>query len=191
MNRLRAVLLAVATFVLLVLATPGIDSLGLDRISQKDREAALEDGVPEVVLSGLSVFGAVRRPLLRLFTPLEHPLRIEQSWGLYGSGPERVRRMEILLDEELVYRTEDSEHDWREPMFRNRRLRPMVDTVSRKPDAENRDALMWLISDRAAADHSDLSRVEVRFTVAKFPGSDARVAHAFEMLPPHWTPERL
>jgi hypothetical protein len=190
-SRLRAALLAVVYLGLLVLATPGIDSLGMDGLSRKERQLGRQAGVPEVALDALELIGDVRRPLVRLLTPLQRPLRIEQSWGLYGGGVASVRRMEILLDETLVYRTEDREHDWLEPVLRNRRLRPMVDTVSRKPGSENRDALRWLIADRAAAEHPELSRIEVRFTVAPFPGTDPKLAHAFAMRPPDWAPERL
>ena len=190
MSQLRAALLAVIYVSLFILATPGLDSLGLDRLTDKSRQQAIEEGVPAVLLDLTDRLTNLRRPLLKKLTPLQRPLRIEQSWGLYGSGPARVRRMEVLLDGVLVYRSGSSEHDWMEPVFRNRRLRPMLDTVSRKPNAENRNALMWLIADRAAAD-PDLEEIEVRFTVARYPGTSEKTAHAFRMVPPDWAPERL
>lgn len=190
MSRLRAVFLAAVYLGLFALATPGIDSLG-SRLNKQARQEALDEGVPKFVLDGIAAVGRARRPFLKYLTPLQRPLRIEQSWGLYGSGVSRVRRMEVFLDGALVYRTEDDEHDWMEPVFRNRRLRPMVDTVSRKPNARNRDGLMWLIAERAVSARPETSEIEVRFTVARFPGTDPRTAHAFRMVPPEWTPERL
>ncbi len=181
--------LAAVYLCLFILATPGIDSLG--GLTAKDRQQALLAGVPEVMLDLYSAAVRARRPALKRLTPLQRPLRIEQSWGLYGSGQTRVRKMEIWLDDALVYRSGDHEHDWLEPLFRNRRLRPMIDTVARKPNARNRDALMWLIADRAAEEHPGLSEIEVRFIVGRFPGSHMRVAHAFTMQPPSWSPERL
>ena len=181
--------LAAVYLCLFILATPGIDSLG--GLTVKDRAQALRAGTPEVMLDLYSAVVRARRPALKRLTPLQRPLRIEQSWGLYGSGQTRVRKMEVWLDDVLVYRSGDHAYDWREPLFRNRRLRPMIDTVARKPDALNRDALMWLIADRAASEQPDLSQIEVRFTVGRFPGDRLRVAHAFSMKPPNWSPERL
>jgi len=184
-------LLAVIYSGLFILATPGVDSLGIDRLTKADRQKLIREGAPVWLLDLGNDIGALRRRLLKPLTPLQRPLRIEQSWGLYGQGTSRVRRMEIYLDEALVYRSGDSEHEWMEPMFRNRRLRPMVDTISRKPSAKNRDALMWLIATRAAAQHPQLSSIEVRFTIARFPGTGGRTAHAFYMAAPEWSPERL
>ena len=40
-----------------------------------------------------------------------------------------VRRLEVLIDDEVVYRTEHDVLDWREATFRMRRLRPMPSTI--------------------------------------------------------------
>lgn len=191
MNQLRAGLLAVVYICLFILAIPGLDSLGIDRLTPAGRMSLLRQGVPVWVLDLGTDSMKVRRWLLKPLTPLQRPLRIEQSWGLYGNGPTRVRRMEVYLEEALVYRSGDPEHEWLEEVFRNRRLRPMVDTVSRKPNAKNRNALLGLIADQAAAQNPELSSIEVRFTVAKYPDNQRRTAHAFRMTPPEWTPERL
>ena len=191
MSRIRAILLAVVYVSLFILATPGIDSLGIDRLTQAERQKMIREGTPAWVLDLGEDVGQLRRQLLRPLTPLQRPLRIEQSWGLYGQGQSRVRRMEVYLEDALVYRSGDPEDDWLEPVFRNRRLRPMVDTVSRKPSAKNRNALMSLIAQRAAEQNPQLSAIEVRFTIAKFPGTEVRTAHAFYMIAPEWEPVRL
>ena len=191
MSACRAILLAVVYVSLFILATPGIDSLGIDRLTKADRQKLIREGTPVWLLDLGMDIGQLRRLLLKPLTPLQRPLRIEQSWGLYGQGQSRVRRMEVYLEDALVYRSGDPEHDWMEPMFRNRRLRPMVDTVSRKPSAKNRNALMSLIAQRATDQNPELAAIEVRFTIAKFPGTESRTAHAFRMRTPDWEPERL
>ena len=57
--------------------------------------------------------------------------------------------------------------------------------------AQNRNALMSLIAQRAAEQNPQLSGIEVRFTIAKFPGTEVRTAHAFYMIAPEWEPVRL
>lgn len=191
MTQLRAVLLAAVYIGLFILATPGLDSLGIERLTKAERQKLIRAGTPQwAVELGVDI-GTLRRRLLKPLTPLQRPLRIEQSWGLYGQGQSRVRRMEIYLEDGLVYRSGDSAHEWLEPVLRNRRLRPMVDTVSRKPSAKNRDALLGLIVERAVSEQPQLGVVEVRFTVARFPGTQVHTAHAFRMVSPDWTPERL
>lgn len=188
MSQLRAMLIGSVYVVLFILSMPGIDSFGL---TEAKRKQVLEYGVPAVFLDALVGLVEARRPVLKLLTPLQRPLRIEQSWGLYGSGPNRVRRMEVWLDDALAYRSGDRDHDWLEPTFRNRRLRPVVETAASKANTRNRVALLALIAERATASDPELTRIEVRFTVGRFPGTESRVAYSFAMQSPDWTPERL
>lgn len=191
MNHLRAILLALVGVGLFILAPPGLDSLSTRKLSEKERAESISHGIPEAALDVLDGILKARRPLLSVLTPLQRPLRIEQTWALYGSGFKQVNRMEVLLEGEMVYRSGDDALDWMVSVFHHRRFQPMIETVSSKPNATNRDAMLGFIVDRAVAENPDLREIEVRYTRGKPPGTNPSIIHAFRMVSPDWTPERL
>jgi hypothetical protein len=188
----RAVVLLLVHGALLLLATPGLDSVGKGGLSKRQRADGLSMGFPPWVIDavdGLSGLNAVRVPMMRVLTPLQRPLRLGQSWNLYGNGPMVVRRMEIVFDDALVYRSGDPDLDWFEPALRNRRMRPVIETAAEVPKPRNRLGLARLVVEKARASVPTVQRVELRFTVSDFPGGAPVLDHSLSAAAPDWTVE--
>ena len=151
-----------------LLATPGVDQLGANRLTtEKSRHRMKQEPLGFVAVGAADANRAVRLPLVNLLSPLQRPLRIAQSWGLYGGGPSGVERMEILIDNTLVYRSKDPAHEWLAPVLTYRRVRPIVNTTCQS-DSRNDAHLMAFILTHARADFPDAKEVVVRCTTAEF-----------------------
>ena len=151
-----------------ILATPGIDQLSVSRLTtEKSRTRMSREPLGFVVIAAADANRAVRLPLVNLISPLQRPLRIAQSWGLYGGGPNAVERMEISIDGALIYRSKDPTHDWLAPVLTYRRVRPIVKTTC-QGDSRNDAALMAFILTHARADFPLAKQVVVRCTTAEF-----------------------
>ena len=107
----RAVLLALVYIVVFILATPGLDGLPVRFLQTEQSIRRVSRDLPEWAVSALSAVSTINRdyrlPVVRKLTPIQRPLRIEQTWRLYGDGPRLVRRMEIRVDDEAIYRSGD------------------------------------------------------------------------------------
>lgn len=188
-------ILLVIHALLLLLGTPGLDMLGKNLYTKaEDREKFTQryGVVLAQIAFGFTTFNReVRLPLTDIFEPLQRPFRISQNWNLYRDGPNRLWRMEILVDDRLVYRSVDEEYDWMELPFRNRRLRPMVEAVIQEKDATNWPGLVRFIVRHAREDFPDAQRVEVRAMVGNFPGRKMSLDHGFYAEAPKWDAKKL
>ncbi len=92
----------------------------------------------------------MRRPIVAWLEPLQRPLRIAQSWSLYGSGPNRIVRMEILVDDELWFRAGDPEHTFQKAFLRYRRIRPIA-VHTCLDDSKHSQRLVEILADRVRA----------------------------------------
>ena len=88
---------------------------------------------------------AVREPV----APLFRSIKANQQWGLFGAVTEIPDRLVIEVDRGdgyvPVFVKLDPEHDWREPVWRYRRIRGIWDSVKDgdKPRGTYRRLSMW------------------------------------------------
>ena len=191
----RALILAVVYAIFFVLATPGLDGAPPGFMRSEQSIKRVSKAAPPASLPVLKFFGylnaELRRPLVQFLTPLQRPLRIEQTWRLYGDGPRLVRKMEILIDDEVVYRSGDAELDWEEASWRQRRLRPVPSTLAdhcrKRKQPLNREGLSRLVMERALRDLPDAHRVEIRLLSGRFPDEELRASHGVVREAPDWT----
>jgi hypothetical protein len=94
--------------------------------------------------------------------------------------------MEIHVDDQVVYRTMDPDANWLEPVLRNRRVRPMAESLVKKAKAANRIGLSRFIVERARADYPDAQRIEIRSLTGRRPGKRLRVHHSMVATAPDW-----
>jgi hypothetical protein len=193
-DRIRAGILAVIYALFFVLATPGLDGSPRNFLKTEEQEQKLAESIPSAAVSVLKVFAdfnrEVRRPVVKWLTPIQRPLRIEQTWRLYGDGPRLVHRMEIRVDEEVVYRSGDPDLDWERGTWRFRRVRPMPATLAdhcRKRDQPvNRIGFSRLVTQRALEDFPEAERVEVRILSGRFPDPELKPTHGLVREAPDW-----
>ena len=203
-DHLRAIGIMLIYVVFFVLATPGIDGLPKGFLDSQQKKDKLAETVPKplvhVAAWMMDLNRSIRLPLLNVLAPIQPPLRLEQTWMLYGDGPDRVRRLEVLIDDEVVYRTEHDVLDWREATFRMRRLRPMPSTiVSRCPQKRmvkgewvlknlpvNRIGLSRVVLEWALQDFPEAQRVELRAISGPYPGHELIPSHGVVRQAPDW-----
>lgn len=159
MSHARAVAVALAAAAMFVLATPGVDSFD---------DGPVPDDANAWEAFWWRVNAAVRMPVVRALQPLQPPLRLNQSWSLYPSGPNKVRRMEIRVDGALVYRSNDRDADWLAPVLRYRRVRPVVASTCLERSRNDTELVRYLVR-RARADFPGATEVEVRCTIEPWP----------------------
>ena len=187
----KAIILAAVHLILLVVAAPGISFLkpNLLRTDKAKAEFREEYGPGlEKVASAVADLRRAQRPVAKALGGFQPVFRIRQSWHLYRDGPSTIRRMEVRVDGVPVYRTLDPTLRWSERIFRNRRIRPMAETLVKKPRAKNRAGLGRYIVDRARADFPDAEIVEIRSLWAKR-GREAKTHHRMVASAPGWTLE--
>jgi hypothetical protein len=168
-----------------LVGTPVLDFVGGGSADDEGGgEASPQDGPLFAVLHTLN--RELRLPLVAKVGWPQKVFRIRQSWHLYRDGPSMVRRMEVRVDGELLYRSEDPDHRWQTARLDNRRVRPMVETTAMKAKARNAAGLTRYIRDLARADHPDAQAVEIVFTSGRFPGVNAKAHHGWVARAPDW-----
>ncbi|RME25070.1 MAG: hypothetical protein D6798_09755 [Deltaproteobacteria bacterium] len=190
MNHLRAFLVLVAHLLLLLLGTPGLDLMKPEDFDEPaEQEAARARHGP--LLGALLVEIAwvdehLRLPVYERVAPIQRPFRARQSWHLYRDGPDRVRRLEIRVDGRLVHRSADPAHAWGAAWLRNRRIRPVMQAVARRPGSPNRRGMVRAIIHAARRDFPEAGEITVTATRAPFPGTEAAPTHRYVAVAPDW-----
>lgn len=172
------------------LGTPGLDFVSGRIWTDKDKArlvAQSSEPVAEVTFALLALNQSVRKPLVAMFAPLQLPFRLGQDWNLYRDGPNKVRRLEIRVDDAVVYRSVDPNFTWLEPQLRNRRVRPMVESTTVDRNSPNWKGLSHFIVARAREDFPTATRVELRCLAGSFPGQKLTVHHSYVAEAPDWT----
>jgi len=187
----RAALVLVVGAVILILGTPGLDAMQHSELGDEDERQELREQIGPFwagIGIGIADFNREHRlPLHRALHTLEIPIRGAQNWALYRDGPNRVRRLEIWVDDELKHRSADPEHDWLAPQLRMRRVRPMVETTTMQTMAQNWEGLSRFIVRRAVAEWPEAERVELRAIWTPFPGDgETTVHHRIVAVAPEW-----
>lgn len=191
MKALKAILILCVYAVFLCIAMPGVSFLKTSFLRTPKRQAAFEarHGTVATHLALMAVeVNDIRKPIARQIGGFQPLFRIRQSWHLYRDGPSTIRRMEVMVDDTVVYRTGDSERDWNVDVFSNRRIRPMAETFAKKPKAKNPRGLIRYTIHQARLDFPDATRIEVRSTWARR-GKPSKVHHRFVAQAPEWVLE--
>ena len=186
MHQIRGVAVLVVGLIMLVLGAPGVDGLDADSLTspqQRERLRGTWVGSLEVTIADLNRW--FRLPVVARLSPLQRPLRIAQSWALYGVGPNQSRRMEIRVDGRLVFRSGDADATWLAPALRYRRVRPMVVNTC-MDDSERTPLLLNAIRNRAVRDFG-AEEVTVRCTASPWPGDVEREVLSYAASAPDWT----
>ena len=174
-GHIRGALVLFSLVCILVLGFPGLDAIGESQWrpgSAKRKELVAQPG-GFLVAAAADLNRAVRMPIVRALTPLQRPLRLAQTWGLYPGGPHWALHMEISVDERLVYRSEDPEYTWLRSTLHYRRIRPMGDAICHAT-SKNRRGFIRYITRRARQDYPDATRVDIRCFKTAWPGTGKR-----------------
>jgi len=189
MGFFRAICILAAHVLLLLLGAPGLDFLPASHLeSDQSRETMVER---HGELKGQLAIAAadINRQRLKIEDSLGQiqPLfRTAQSWHLYRDGPQQIRKLEIRVDGVRVYRTLDPKLDWLEPILRNRRIRPVVESTTARKKAANRRGLGRFIVAQARQDFPKIRKVEIISLIGKRPGRKLRTHHRMVAEAPDW-----
>ena len=192
MKQVRALVLLLVYAAMLVLATPGLDFVGVQDLSTERQVDLLREQAPEPVvqlLVGIAEFNRnYRRPLVEFLEPIQKPFRIAQTWNLYRDGPGKVRRLEIRVDGEAVYRSGDDDLDWLSPQLESRRIRPVAETTVRLRQSRNWWGLTRLVVQEARRDFPETEEVVLVALSGAFPGENLQEKHRIVAAAPDWHP---
>ena len=193
LESLRAALVLAVGLWMVLLGTPGLDTLRRSELeSQEDRAAAFEQLPDPLVWLGIGITSFNREVRLPVVDKLEFTqrfFRIAQTWSLYRNGPPEVRHLEIHIDGELVHRSQSTEHTWRTAQLRNRRIRPMVEATCMSRRSKNWKGLGRWVAAEARRDFPDAKSVSLRCLDMRFPGTgQERLSHQILAKTPDWTP---
>ena len=191
----RAIVLLVISACLFIVATPGIDGMNHKHLrSAQDVDKAKAQFPAVLVDVGKLVMDferQVRAPIVRKLNVFERPLRLKQTWSLYGDGPTWVRRLEVWADNQIVYRTGDPQYEWMASVLDSRRIRPVVESVAKKTTPRNRKGLGRLIIRQARADFPEVELVEIWAVRGRFPGTNSKRHHGQRAAAPDWKLEDI
>lgn len=192
---LRAAAILTLWALLLILGTPGFDSLNADTLRTPADRAALRASMAEPWASaGIAVADlnrTFRLPLVAAMAKVQRPFRVSQDWYLYRDGPEVVRRLEIRVDGELRHRSADPAYSWLSDVLRNRRIRPVVESTCASDHGPNWRGLGRLIVERARAEWPAAQSITLTCTEAPFPApgiapAAPKVHHGYVATAPEW-----
>jgi hypothetical protein len=170
MRNLKAIGILFAAILLFWLGMPGVAFLSPNHLKSPAKQAKFRArwGEPWTTISIASAeLNRFRLPIARALGGLQPVFRVSQAWHLYRDGPRTIRRMEIVVDGERVYRTNDPTLDWRSGTFRNRRIRPMAESLTIKPRAGNRKGLGQHIVTAVREDFPAASTIQIRSVWSK------------------------
>ncbi len=187
---LRAAGIVAVGLLILLLGTPGLDFLDSSLQRPEKRQKVMKNAGPFWGGLGLGIYDLsrkVRNPLLDFFGPLQRPFRVSQNWSLYRDGPGKLMRLEIRIDDRIIYRSVDNEYDWNEAVFRNRRLRPVVESTVMSTDSQNWRGLTRWVVQAARADFPETQRVDLIALHGPFPGDNLKEHHRIIAESPSWT----
>ena len=189
MRSIKAILIFAAYAVLIMIGTPGFDFLPTSFLSSKPAREKFSKKYGDLATDFATTAGQInrwRKPIAKDLGAFQPIFRIRQSWHLYRDGPSSIRRMEIYVDDTLIYRTQDPDADWNDDVFRNRRIRPMAETLVKKSKAKNRIGLGRFIVTHARKDFPDAQRIEIRSLTGRRPGKNLRTHHRMVATSPSW-----
>ena len=164
MNAVKAIAILTVHLVILVVGMPGVSFLKagfLSDATQQERFQSRHGPMATLFATGIADFNRARRPIAHAIGGFQPLFRVRQTWHLYRDGPTIIRRMEIRVDGVPIYRTNDPDLDWQTAVLRNRRIRPMAETLVKKRRAKNRVGLARFIVATARQDFPEAKRIEI------------------------------
>ena len=189
MRIFRAIAILLAYLFFLILGMPGLDFLPPGNLESDGAQKVFKERNG----TALTHFAVAASDLNRLRLRAENTIgkiqpifRISQSWHLFRDGPHAIRKLEIQVDQVPVYRTLDSNLDWMAPVLRNRRIRPVVESLVGKPKAVNRWGLARFIVEKARADFPNIQRVDIVTMSGPRPGDRLNRTLRFVAQGPEW-----
>jgi len=192
MSHLRAALVLATMVVLFIVGTPGLDHLG-GRLSAREKNRLQKRYGTAVASTAEVLMGfnkSVRDPAAKKLGKFQPVFRIRQSWNLYRDGPKNIFRLEIRVDGTPVYRSGDSDLDWLEPQLRNRRLRPVVESTTKKFKSANWRGLSRFVVQAARTQWPEATEVELVALRGKRPGKRMKPIHRIISTAPEWGLEK-
>lgn len=194
LRHLKALLILAAFAVPGILGTPGLDFQKWREFDAPDEQARARAQLGplwgEVAIAIATFNGKVRHPVYTRIEGIQPPFRARQSWHLYRDGPSKVRRLEILVDGQLVHRSADPTYRWRDAQMRNRHMRPVLENVARKRDTPNwRGVMRWIVAE-VRKDWPEAQVVKVVATSSPFPGTQPTESHFYLARAPEWVPRQ-
>lgn len=191
-KQVRAGAVLVVILWMILLGFPGLDRMKAADYEGASREKLLSRGLSgkaEVVIGDIDRL--IRRPVSDRLEWTQRVPRISHSWHLYRDGPGKVRHLEIWVDDELWFRSQDDDYDWRRPQMTMRKFRPMVSTTASDPKAKNWKGMVRWAAREAYKDKPDLKEVRIVGTAGPFPtGEPAKVMRTYIAHPPDFVPHR-
>jgi len=127
-----------------------------------------------------------RASLARSLAWTQRPLRLAQTWSLYGVGPNHVRRFEVWADDELLYRSGEPHHPGGpvlHPLLRYRRVRPVVVGVCLR-SSRHHDSFLSYVARVAWRLRPDAATVTLRCTTSEWPGDAPTVKRTWSSTGP-------
>ena len=189
MNALKAMAIALVYWVLLIVSMPGVSFLKKNLLLSHADQQRFERRHGRIALHTVATaadLNRARRPLAEAIGGFQPLFRVRQSWHLYRDGPRMIRRMEIRVDGDLIYRSNDPKFSWNEAIFKHRRIRPMVETLVKKPKAKNRVGLARFIVNHAKEDFPGVQRIDISSFWGDRKGKTKR-HHRIIAEAPNWT----
>lgn len=192
MAHLRAALILCVMATLLLVGTPGLDHLGSRLSARKAR--LLEKRFGPMIASGaqtlVGINANVRTPITRKLGVFQPVFRVRQSWNLYRDGPHKVYRLEVRVDGAPVFRSGSAELGWLAPQLGNRRIRPVVESTTKKFRSANWRGLSRFIVAEARAEWPEATSVELVALRGRRPGKRLRPTHRIISSAPDWGLEK-
>jgi hypothetical protein len=191
MKAAKAISILLAYILLLIVGMPGVSFLKhgfLATDASRQKFEARHGALWTEVAGAVGDFNRLRRPIAAALGGFQPLFRVRQTWHLYRDGPTMVRRMEVRVNGQPVYRTNDPNLSWNQGVFKNRRIRPMAETLVKKPKAKNRVGLARFIVRAARHDFPEATRVDI---VSLWGGRKeaGKPHHRISSRAPEWTLE--
>jgi len=192
---LRGVLALVVVTFFLCAGTPGMRGLNPKRHFQPKWRAKVErkaGAAAPFFFGAIWVNHYVRVPISKHLAKFQSVFRIAQSWGLYGSGQQRVGHLIIEVDGQPVHRTNDSELSWLSTELGHRKIRPMPETMVNKLRAFNWNGFSRFVLERSQEDFPDAREVRILAEWQKRNvGAEPWIHHGRRAQAPDWKWELL
>lgn len=192
---LRALLILLAWALLLLLGTPGLDGIPANALRDERTRARYLGRMPSWTLPVAEAVvrfnRELRLPLVRAVEPIQRPLRVNQSWNLYLDGADRCEGLEILLDGELRFRSNDPDHRWRAEVLKSPSLRAIVGgTASHPRGGGNWQGLTRVVTRMAREDFPGTAEVVLRALSGPWDACATKEVRRIVAAAPDWEPRR-
>ena len=183
-EHLHAVAALFVLVFLLCTGTPVFSAWGWDTLTTaREQERLIRQHGVLIGRAGIALTDlnrTIRLPITRRLNKIEQLFRIRQKWHLYTSGPKHAHRLEVWIDEALVYQTQSRDHAWLRLQVSHRKLRPMIDSLATKETAFNWKGMGRFLVHSAQADFPEAQSIAIVATKATFGDPDSTPTHGQE-----------